>query len=178
MALFFPPGLRVRGEGVSRPLPRVPEAVQLPPDGPLRRTPAEPPGQVRPEQRNGPLGRELAPILRGSAEQFTEDLTPPVGHLAGPPGPFAIPKGVRITVQGVGPDPEVDGPAGDPQAPGDVCDRFAPADLQNGEGPAVDPSVPRRSELLFQTPPLPRSQGVHRRPPPIMELTKGRPGVK
>jgi len=175
MALFFPPELRIRVEGISGPLPGVPEPVQLPPHGPPGRAPAEPPGEVLPEQRDGPLGGEPAEGLRGPTEPFPQHLPAPVGHPAGAAGPVVVAKGEWVAVPGVGPDPVINDPPRDPQPTCDVGNGFALPDAQDRQGASIHAGVPGGSELPLQAPALRSLQGqdTHGRPPLLWKV----PGV-
>lgn len=63
MRLFFPPQLGVGVQEVARSLPGVVQPVQLAAEGVFGEVPAEAACRVLPEQRDGPLRREVAEVL-------------------------------------------------------------------------------------------------------------------
>jgi hypothetical protein len=167
MRLFFSPELGVRVEGVAGTLPGVPQPLQLASEGVVGDRPAGAAGQVLPEQRDGPLGGEVAHLLGRAAQEFAEQVPVRRGQQAGPPGPVAGGEGVWDVVTAVGRDPVVDGSECDPETAGDGGDGFPLGDLQDRQGTAVHAGVAGGAELPFQVPPLPvgQGQGVHSRPP-------------
>jgi hypothetical protein len=96
-------------------LPGVPPSWQRAPEGGVGEHPSGAAGQVFAEQRDGPLGGEVAPLLRGVTQEFAEPLPVRRGQQARPPGPVTVGEGIWGVVPARHRNPGVDGSEREPE---------------------------------------------------------------
>jgi hypothetical protein len=84
MRLFFPPQLGVGVEDVAGALPGEVQPVQLAADGVFGEVQAGAARQVLLEQRDGPLGGEVAEVLGRAPQQLEQEGTVLLAQQAGP----------------------------------------------------------------------------------------------
>lgn len=143
--------LGVRVEDVTRPLPDVPQVVQLPANRRLRDTFLAPAPQVLAQQRDGPFDRLVAEVLRAPLEAGDEGRLEFLRPHAGVIAPALIDQGRRVSCPLIARDPMIDTHATGAERAGDLGNGAPRSGFQDGQGTAEEARIGGIAQLLFQS---------------------------
>jgi len=125
--------------------------MQLPADRGLRKVRAAPAGQVFAQQRDRPLDRLIAEVLRPPLEGGRQGRLQLLGPQAGVIATALVGQGRRVVPLLVAGDPVVDAHAAGAEQPGDLGNRSAGGRLQDREGAPEQPRIVGLTQLLFES---------------------------
>jgi hypothetical protein len=143
--------LGVGVEHVTRPLPDIPQVVQLAADGRLGQALRAPALQVLAQQRDGPRDRLVAEVLRPPLEAGDESRLEFLGPQAGVIAPALVDQGGRVAGLSEARDPGVNADAAGAEEAGDLGDGAAASGFQDCQSAAVEASIRSIVQLLFQS---------------------------
>jgi hypothetical protein len=143
---------------VARPLPRVIQPVQCPPQGVVRQPPVRGDFEELLEQGHRPADVRVAQVLGRNGEEGLQQVLLVLVQRRGAPPPRLVAERRRVVVLGVSPDPVVNALPRYAEHAGQVGDRPAVVELQDGKRAPEDPGVPGLRELPPETLSLPRGK--------------------